>query len=242
MKIRSFKKIIAAAAIVLLIGCSGSSQIQGVHVPNIRWAGLSFSAAIWAPLYDANGVFLNGKCGSGFLFNKKEKLILTARHVASLTQEGRVLKLVHNGKKYPLSYIWSHPIQDVAILKINSSDDVGLEQINITRDIPRIGSHVAVVGFQWGNGSFCQSVAPVVITEASKYAIKGVVPNQVRLNEYAGLSGSALVIGATPYNNTMVGCPGNVEAVGVFWGGFLSWHSLRFAPIASVPKEYWPDE
>lgn len=101
--------------------------------------------------------------GSGFLIDK-EGLILTNKHVVSNT-EGKYQVITSTDKKYNVERIYRDPLNDIALLQINTSQNIGNQLAPITLGDSsnlQVGQYVVAIGTALGE--FENSVTTGVVS------------------------------------------------------------------------------
>lgn len=187
--------------------------------------------------------------GSGFVFNRDQGLIVTAKHVfyPSADNAHKIKILISPAsdevREYDASVVWRHETADIGLLKIDSSEAAdGLVEAPMG-NLPFDGSEVRVVGFQ---------IAALFDGGAYRLRLKNERPRIFCQREvsliYAGISGTAeLRSGASEGRGNCRGLSGGAllngknEAVGVLSGTITGSNAFIFfsAPLTDIPMQYW---
>ncbi len=228
---KNFFRVLAATILCLVL----SSCSIPVNRP---FADRPFVVGITTTKIDAQEKQIE-YCGNGFVLNKEQKLIVTAKHVIypDLGSGHSLTKVIINRKSYPAYCIWSHPTSDIGILKIVTPETIELLQLNVASVDPPPNTPALLVGFESGNTYFGQSRILVKIVddhtmdkELNSY-IAADVPKEYRLKDYRGLSGSVLL---NNKNDAVAIMTGTIEIC------FIPLHRIFFVPLKEVPKNYLP--
>ncbi len=193
--------------------------------------------------------------GSGFVFNRDQGLIVTARHAFFSTPDDvhKVKVLINTNsvtdefKEYDASVVWQHETADIGLLKISPEAMKNAVEAPIGY-LPPIGNNMKIVGFQ-GDRIFNGGIYRLRFAKNERQKI--VCQREVSLR-YVGVSGVMSSFGelrliAEEGQGDCRGLSGGVllnekdEAIGVLSGTITGFNAfLFFCPsLMDIPMEYW---
>ena len=193
--------------IFFLLNSARADSPKIKDIEKIKKAIVTINSRVPVSAYQNTGSW----SGTGFIVNDKKGYLVTNNHVIGRASVGTYFITFHNGQQTEAKVVYYDMYADFAVLKINPRDfPKQIETVEFTKEMPKLGSDVFIVGNTEGQGfSFHSGYL------SDLYEISGDMPQGsyvINMNSTGGASGS-------PVLNA------DNKAIGVLYGGGKT-HSL----------------
>lgn len=180
--------VITACLTLLCSPLSVSAEINGELIETVKKSVVSIRSEIFESIYSRPGNYNS----TGFIFDHKNGIIVTNRHVASNAEIGIFYLTFFNGKRVRAKFYYSDPWYDFAFLKVDPAElPEGSLNLPLKTGNPIHNEQVLIVGNNNGD-EFSIQVGRI----SNLYDSVGYFPVRsygISLNTRGGSSGSPIV-------------------------------------------------